>query len=170
MTMEQTSQGLRTEFLTILCVLSFIGSGIGILSGINNYREADLTAALVREQMQKSRSEIKEKAGEKNGEKGVEMADKVIATAIDATQPDKVRTYSLATVACNALTLLGAFLMFRLRRTGFWIYLLGTLALVVSPFVIYGTGNFLSYAMGLGFGFIGLIFVLLYSRNLKHMS
>ena len=41
----------RTDFLTILCVLSLIGSTLLVVTGINQYREADLTSALIRQQM-----------------------------------------------------------------------------------------------------------------------
>lgn len=164
--METIKEHLRTDFLTILCVLSFIGSGIGVLSGINNYREAELTSALMREQMQKSKDEVREKAISKEG---ADMADRMVSKAMDAAQPEKIKQFSVVTAIFNLVTFLGAVLMFRLNRKGFWVYVAGTVALVASPFFIYGTGNFLSISMSLVMGLIGLIFVLLYAKNLKYM-
>ncbi len=164
--MEQIKEGLRSDFLTILCVLTFIGSGIGVLSGINNYREADLTSALMREQMQRSREEVKEKTKDAQG---AEFADKIIDKTMAVAQPEKIKQFSIAAIICNLITFAGAALMFRLRKSGFWVYVLGTLALVVSPFFIYGSGNFLSWGMSFVMGLIGVIFILLYARNRRLM-
>jgi hypothetical protein len=165
--MENTEPRHRSEFLTILCVLTFIGSGIMILSGINNYREAELSTALMREQMQKSKAEVKTKSSNKEG---ADLAESMINKALDVTVPEKTKQYSIASIICNAITLAGAMLMFRLNKKGFWVYLAGTLALVAAPVIVFGPGNFLSYGMSIIFGFIGLVFVLLYSRNLKYMN
>lgn len=164
--MENTTSKIRTEFLTILCVLTFIGSGTLILSGINNYREAELSTALMREQMQKSKAEVKSSTNKE----GAEMAESLINKALDVTNPEKTKQYSIATIIGNAITLLGGILMFRLRKNGFWVYVAGTLALVAAPLVIFGSGNFLSYGMSAIFGLIGLVFVILYARNLKYMN
>ena len=165
--MQNTETRIRPEFLTILCVLTFIGSGIMILSGINNYREAELATALMREQMQKSKAEVRTKNTSKEG---AELAESMINKALDVTNPQKTKQYSIANIIGNAITLVGAMLMFSLRKNGFWVYLAGTLALVAAPIFIFGSGNFLSYGMSAVFGIIGLVFVILYSRNLKYMS
>jgi len=164
--MERTQQDRPRELLTILCVLTFIGSGILVLSGINNYREADLTSALVREQMQKSKKQMREGPG---NPESLKIAERIVDRSLEATSPERVKRYSLATIFCNLATFFGALLMFRLRKAGFWLYLAGTLALVIAPFLIYGTANMLSYSMALGMGMIGLIFLVLYARNLRYM-
>ena len=86
---------VRSEFLMVICVLSFIGSGIGILSGINNYREAELTSALMRDQLQKSKVEVKENARTKEAKEGADMAEKMINSALNVTDPAKVARQSI---------------------------------------------------------------------------
>lgn len=170
-TMETTSaKPLRSDFLTIICVLTFIGSGIGILSGINNYREADLTSALMRDQLQKSKAEVKDNAKTREAKEGANVAESMINSALAVTSPERVKQQSIFNGICNLFTLLGGILMFRLKRLGFWIYLLGTLGLIVMPVLIYGTGNFFSWGMSGVYGIIGLIFVVMYYRNLKYMN
>jgi hypothetical protein len=68
------------------------------------------------------------------------------------------------------LTLIGAFLMFRLRRFGFWIYVAGTLAFVALPFWVYGIQNKLAYGLGMLVAVVGVVFVGLYWRNLRLMK
>lgn len=164
--METTQYNQPGQFLTLLCILTFIGSGILVLSGLNNYREADLTSALVREQMQKSKKQMQERSG---NPESLKIAERIVDSSLEATNPDKVKRYSLATMLCNLITFFGAVLMLRLRKAGFWLYLAGTLALVVSPFLVYGTTNILSYSMALGMGVIGIVFLVLYARNLRYM-
>lgn len=157
----------RTDFLTILCVLSLIGSTLLVVTGINQYREADLTSALIRQQMEKGNVKV-------NLDEGVgddaERARQVMKEASNMVSPEKIKKYALGSMITNLLTLFGAFMMFRLKKIGFWIYLLGTVAFAAVPFWVYGLGNPLAYGMGMLFAGVGVVFVLLYARNLKYMS
>ena len=157
----------RTDFLTILCVLSLIGSTLLVVTGINQYREADLTSALIRQQMEKGNVKV-------NLDEGVgddaERARQVMKEASNMVSPETIKKYALGSMITNLLTLFGAFMMFRLKKIGFWIYLLGTVAFAAVPFWVYGLGNPLAYGMGMLFAGVGVVFVLLYARNLKYMS
>jgi hypothetical protein len=157
----------RTDFLTILCVLSLIGSTLLVVTGINQYREADLTSALIRQQMEKGNVKV-------NLDEGVgddaERARQVMKEASNMVSPEKIKKYALGSMITNLLTLFGAFMMFRLKKIGFWIYLVGTVAFAAVPFWVYGLGNPLAYGMGMLFAGVGVVFVLLYARNLKYMS
>ena len=157
----------RTDFLTILCVLSLIGSTLLVVTSINQYREADLTSALIRQQMDKGNVKVNLDRGE--GE-DAERARQVMKEASDMVSPEKIKKYALGSIVTNLLTLFGAFMMFRLKKIGFWIYLLGTLAFAAIPFWVYGLSNPLAYGMGIFFALIGVVFVLVYARNLKFMS
>jgi hypothetical protein len=157
----------RTDFLTILCVLSLIGSTLLVVTGINQYREADLTSALIRQQMDKGNVKVNLDEGEGDD---AERARKVMKEASNMVSPEKIKKYALGTMVTNLLTLFGAFMMFRLKKIGFWIYLLGTLAFAGVPFWVYGLNNPLAYGMGMLFAGVGVVFVLLYARNLKYMS
>ena len=47
---ETTTKGMvRPTFLTVLCILTFIGSGFGILGALYNYGTADATIAQLAE-------------------------------------------------------------------------------------------------------------------------
>lgn len=158
----------RTDFLTILCVLSLIGSTLLVVTGINQYREADLTSALIRQQMEKGKVRVSVEG--EDGGKDMERAEEVMKQASQMVSPEKIKEYALGSMVTNLLTLFGAFMMFRLKKIGFWIYLLGTVAFAAVPFWVYGLGNPLAYGMGMLFAGVGVVFVLLYARNLKYMS
>ncbi len=157
----------RTDFLTILCVLSLIGSTLLVVTGINQYREADLTSALIRQQMDKGNVRVTVKGEDAEN---TERARQVMKEASNMVSPEKIKEYALGIMITNILTLFGAFMMFRLKKIGFWIYVVGTLAFAAVPFWVYGLSNPLAYGMVMFFALIGVVFVLLYARNLKYMS
>lgn len=167
MDMDANQKG-RTDFLTILCVLSLIGSTLLVVTGINQYREADLTSALIRQQMEKGKVRVNVEG--ENGENDTKRAKEIMDTAAAMVSPDLIKKYQIGSIITNLLTLFGAFMMFRHRKIGFWIYLIGTAAFVALPFWVYGLDNKLAYGIGMLAGFIGVIFVLLYARNLRYMN
>ncbi|TVR36640.1 MAG: hypothetical protein EA392_14750 [Cryomorphaceae bacterium] len=62
-----------------------------------------------------------------------------------------------------------AFLMFKLRMVGFYLYVVvNVLGVLVTP-VLYGF-NFIGIAMAIMYAIIAIIFIALYAANRKHLS
>ncbi len=155
----------RPTFLTVLCILTFIGSAWGIISSISNYMNADVASSIVGEAMDEAKDKIQEEAS------GTEsrIAEKVMSGVSSLMDPAKMRRNALFLIAANVLTLSGGFLMFQLKKAGFWVYILGTVLAILSPVVVYGATNILSLGMSVVLGFFGILFVVLYAVNLKHL-
>lgn len=89
---------------------------------------------------------------------------------------DFVATFSANMALINTVNivyylLLGAaaFLMFKLRMVGFYLYVVvNVLGVLVTP-VLYGF-NFVGLAMAIVFAIIAVIFIALYAANRKHLS
>jgi uncharacterized membrane protein (DUF2068 family) len=156
----------RPTFLTVLCILTFIGSGWAIVSGISTYLTANATAGVAEAAMQDAREQIAN-AGESNA--GSKMAEKMLSGASDVLKPENLKKSALFSIVAAVFTLLGAVLMFQLKKTGFWLYVLGTIISIVGPFVIFGAANLITMLSTIGTAFIGIIFVVLYALNLKHL-
>jgi hypothetical protein len=156
----------KTDFLTILCILSFIGSAVLFLQNLNGYREADLTSDLVMDNVKKRTEAAIQLEGD---ERKIKKVEQVVEKMSVLMEPARLKRFNLLGMVFNALTFIGALLMFWQRRSGFWAYVLGTIGLVAAPIIAYGTGNFLVYGMCFGFAVVGLVFSLLYSRQLGHM-
>jgi hypothetical protein len=158
----------RPVLLTVLCILSFIGGAWQLFGAISNYMNADVTSQMVTSVMDSARSEMKsETEGNSSAEK---YAEKVISHTSALLKPDNIRKNSLYTILANLLTLGGAFLMFQLRKLGFWIYLAGTGIGILSPILVFGATNLMGIGMTAVYGFFGILFAVLYSLNLKHMK
>jgi len=152
--------------LTILCVLTFVGSTWGLFSAWSNYNNATVVAEMTEQMIGQARDKVMENAKTEEERK---LSEKMMSGANEFLDTVKVKQHAIFNMMSNALTLAGAFLMFRLRRGGFRLYLLGIVIFVAAPLVIYGPSNLISLVSTLVFGLVGLVFVVLYRMNLKHM-
>jgi hypothetical protein len=152
------SSGARSTFLTVICVLTFIGSGWGIISAIRSYASADKMAAIVAEKM----SGIEDKIDVEN----VPGFVKSIFKSLDSVSPDWIRKSAIVKLLSHILTLIGAVLMWNTGKSGFYIYIAGIVVLILSPLVLGKTG-FTGAESG---AFIGVIFIVLYGLNLKQLN
>jgi len=153
--------GIRSDFLTIICILSFIGSGLGIVSDIRGYLGAENTAATASEKMEK----VQDKMDEQGRSSGFLMQ---ILTAAGKMSAATIRKLSVISLIASLFTLTGAIMMWNLKKTGFYIYTLGIVIIILSPLIF--MDNILGYLTA-GFWFVfGGMFVVMYAANLKHMN
>jgi len=156
----------RPTFLTVLCILTFIGSGWGIISGFTSYASANLTAGLTQAAMEDAQKELE---NEELTGSGAAIANQMLAGVSDVLKPENIRKNAIFSIVSCVLTLAGGVLMFRLSKTGFWLYVLGTLIGIVAPFIVYGAANFVTILSSSAIAFFGILFVVLYGLNLKHL-
>ena len=155
----------RPDFLTVICILTFIGSGFGIINNVTNYLNADVLTEMGKQAIDQNREKVD---SESSGE-GKKLADQMMSGASAMMDKKKLKQNYLLTVLSNIMTLAGALLMFRLRKSGYWLYVAGIVVLVATPVVIFGTGNLLSMSITMLFAAIGILFIILYSLQLKHL-
>lgn len=155
----QQQDGKIPVFLKVLCILTFVGAGMGILGSVYNILMNDFT--------------IRSLEMQQNNPFGV-FAD--YGQYIETLKKWGVVAGCLNLLA-SALCLVGALMMWKLKKTGFFIYVAGQ----IIPFVVlYGLmggapamgGPFAGFAMlGQVLGIIfPLAFVVMYSVNFKHLK
>ncbi|HRO46795.1 hypothetical protein [Agriterribacter sp.] len=154
----------RPVFLTVLCILTFIGSSWGIISGITSYLSANATSGIAQAAMQDAREKVED---EDNA--GSKFAEKILSGTSEMLQPENLRKSALFSIIASVFTLLGGILMFGLKKTGFYSYVLGTAIGIAGPFIAFGGGNFLTILSSSFIAFIGILFVILYGLNVKHL-
>jgi len=161
---------VRSTFLTVLCILTFVGSGYGIFSGITTLTGAAKIIAQSTKNMdpQKQQAERQRLSEKKDG--GSKFALKMMDSVGEMMNEKKIKQTGIATIISSLLTLGGALLMWRLNRTGFYIYVAGILTGVAAPFIIYGSDAFVAIMSAAVSGFFGLLFIVLYAFNLKDMQ
>lgn len=158
----------RPTFLTVLCILTFIGSSYGIIDGLLSYVNADESVA-AKELIQESMDEALEEMEDDGQEKGAEMVNRFMGDIGDAMTVEKIQSAALGGILASVFTLLGALLMWRLKKIGFYSYILGTVISIAVPVMVYGGGLIGSLTAGI-IALIGIIFVVLYGVNFKHLK
>ena len=150
---------MRSQFLTLLCILTFLSCAWGLADSVVSYFQ---TSAV---------SETPYVAGQRKNTDTDKEPKKYFEDRSSGDVPlppdqMQVRSLAIAQFTYSLLTLIGAVLMFRLRRIGFWVYLAGIVAGFVLTVSLTGFG-----ALNTSFGvFFSLIFAGLYWVNIKEMS
>jgi hypothetical protein len=156
---------MRPTFLTVLCILTFVGSSYTIISSLLG----GITSKASNQILNESKREIDSLS--KNASTPEEKrAMKMVSKFTEGLDPEKLQKSNWAQAVASVFCILGAFLMWKLKRIGFYAYILGTLIGVVAPFVILGTSNIIAILSATFIAFIGIVFCILYGLNYKHLK
>ena len=154
-------QKSRPMLVTILCVLTFIGSVSGLVFHSHGYLNA--TAKVETLKSGESKSQLKNLFSSGSNTASTE------AVKIANLNVENYEKYSIGCIAAYILCLVGAVLIFKLKRTGFYSFTLGTFFNLIAHFLLFGD-NFgvmdVSILVALG----GLVLIILFGMNLKYMD
>lgn len=147
----------RPTFLTVLCILSFVGIAFSLIGGIMSYFTYSAMA---------SSGNLFEGMGGTGGEQmGQAMSGAMDALGMD---PGKMAMSSLVVALLNIPILIGVLMMWKQKKMGFYIYTAFELIQAVVPFII--VGGLAGGLSGVMYAVVGIVFIILYGINLKHMS
>ena len=159
----------RSQFLSILCVLSFIGSAYGLISAVTLMTNADKFIKVTSSGDPKKVAEHRQQL-EKRKDKGSKFEIKMMDSVKDLSDKKKLLQKSIGAILANLLTLAGAILMWLMNPKGYIFYLAGILLWIFAPVVIFGTGSFIAVMETAIAFFGGLLMCILYAMNLKDMK
>ena len=130
----------RPTLLTVLCILTYIGSGLNAFSNLMVFIFFDVSMKF-----------------------GAEMVKAFKLPGMEMFLSAKPE-YFAVTAVINAIAVAGALRMWQLRKQGFHIYTVSQILLILAPMYFFKLPgpDFFSIV-------IGGIFVLLYGSNLKKM-
>lgn len=145
--------------LNVLTILTFIGCGVAYLSSLYSYisgNDPDKQIAKLNE------------ARDQMGDSG--FGARMIDSSIDIIQKSYENRYLLLITGLifTTLCLVGAIKMRKLQKSGYFWYIIGELAPVVLMAGLFGASFFGAISL-LFAGLISVIFVILYSTQLKHL-
>ena len=155
--------GKPPGFLMVLIVLTTINVVYNIYSALKDlFVSAESTASLEAELY----SSI-----EQSGTDMSEMPAWIMEGLVDFIEKFSSNAVMIRVTDIIYYLLLGvaAFLMFRLKLTGFYLYVIvNVLGVLVTP-VLFGF-NFVGIAVAIVFAIVAAIFIALYSANRKHLN
>lgn len=160
---------MRPTFLTVLCILTFLGSGWGIVDSVIDYFSAETAGdaiEMVEETMDDAMDEIDD--NDDMSEKQKDFITNMMGGIIESLTPENIRKSSIVNFLSCLLTLFGAILMWQLKRNGYFLYIAGIAIMVIGMAVIFK--GIIGLAAAGATAFIGVLFIVLYGVNLKHMK
>jgi len=143
------------DMLNVLTILTFIGSGIGLISQIYSY-------ATVCDSITKL-TDAMNKLGE-DSTMGRMMKDSI---EVAYRSCDLKLPLLLMSIVCIALCVIGAIMMRKLNKKGFYVYLIGELVGPIGVMVMIGMSFGIMSIIGC---VIPVVFLILYGTQLKHMK
>lgn len=151
----------RPMLVTILCVLTFIGSIAGLIFHSVGYLNS--TAKVEALKSGESKTQLKNLFSSRSNTTAKEVV------TVGNLNVENYEKYSIGCIASYILSLVGAVLIFKLKRTGFYSFTLGTFFNLIAHFLLFGD-NFgvmdISILVALG----GLVFIILFGMNLRYME
>lgn len=163
-----SNKPVRSTLLTVLCILTFIGSGYGILTSTYSFVTAPKTVTKAQEKFKESQQKMETDLKD-NKKEGAKFAQQMMKETGDLLTLDRIRKSAAISFAMSLLTLIGAILMFMLNRIGFFVYIGGTILGIALPFALFGNGLLTGIAAGFS-GFVGVVFIILFALTLKEMN
>lgn len=155
----------RPTFLTVLCIITFVISGIMLISslwGMLTY-DASTAQATMEEAIIEMEDVISQPGGDVFGDNFLIEYKTTLEEQITYHT-----TLSIISLLSVLLSLLGAYLMFGLKKLGFHVYVASKLVGISSLFIISLSGMIvLSYIL---IGVLTLAFIIMYGVNLRHMK
>lgn len=166
----QSNQQKRPTFLTVLCILTFIGSGFGIISAFIAFTGLnDIETAMKNAQMQS------------------DPVAKEMFKNLDIAGMESIQSWAnILSLLASVLCLAGALVMWRLKKFGFVLYVAGHAATIFGTYVALGlmkkmgeimpmeqVGGLMETAGAAMMVFAVLIsvgFIIMYGVNLKAMN
>lgn len=144
----------RPQFLTVLCILTFIGSGLAFIGAIWGYFSIKASATLL------------ENMGSAEGDTYGMMSgmQETMMKAVENAVPNMI-----IGLVFSLLCLYGALQMWKLKRMGFFVYCIGEITPAIAAFFL-GGGGLIGGAGAIVGLLIAIIWIVLYAVNLKHMN
>lgn len=153
----------RPTLLTVICIISFIMGAWSIFGGIKTMtQDSDAVLQEARSVMEQARADLGDQA---NGLAG-RMMDSAMELAENTAR--NAKKIGISEIVFSLLGLIGVWMMWNLRKNGFWLYVVAAVAGLAAQFTFMGGGMAALTAVGFT-AFFTLIFIILYAVNLKHM-
>lgn len=151
----------RPVFLSALTWLSFLGEGFGLLLVILSFRFSNRHSAEMMEMNMEfsSDSELPE------------QYQNIISSFMDfwIVQHDQFFSIHFSRILLLLISLFGVYLMYNLKRNGFYIYTVAQVLLVAIPFLYVAENPIGQIMASLQFFIVGL-FVFMYATQVKYLS
>ena len=153
----------RPTMLTVICILSFIGGAIGLWGGY-----ANAFTDFPQERVEESKVQLQEMIDQLGSdhpmigmlEQGIAMNEKNLEHA---------KPIGYSNLVLSIISIAGVWLMWKLKKSGFWLYLVASIGGLISTFYFLGGDGLFANLTTIFTTVITVLFIILFAVNLKHM-
>lgn len=164
---EEVTSNKRPTFLTVLCIITFIVSGFSFFGSVEDMFSSNSTS---QEEWDEMTLQFEEMSENMDSDMQDMMASIMESMAgMMETQESSHIILVVIGILATLLSLLGAFWMFKLKKIGFYTYIVSKIVGVLGPLAIFGFSVF-SLLMYAGGFFAAVVFIILYGTNAKHLD
>jgi len=162
---NQTTQNLRPTFLTVVCIISFVGLGLAIVNNLSTLAFSSASLSLYdliqgNLEMALDQASVTDPAAVKILENIFDSVLKLIAI---------LPLFAGIGLICSIIALTGVIMMWNLKKIGFFLYSSAKVILVFIPVILIGY-NFISIMISMSMLIGAALFITLYALNLKSMN
>ena len=165
---NESAPTLVLRFLKIICYLTIFGSIYMIFTSVSAISSPETVTQAMTKSME-SWQDIFQKSMQSDPQ-AEQKFEEILTDLSNANTSSNMRDNSFFSMISNLLTLIGAWMMLRLRKKGFHFYLLGNIIAVVAPLLVFGSDNFLGFSYAIFAGMTGGLFTVLYALKIKYMQ
>jgi len=155
------------KFLRLICYLTIFGSIYMMFTALSSISNPDTVSQAMAKSID-DWQDVFQKSMQADAA-AEQKFEEIVADISNANSSRNIRDHSFFSLISNILTLIGAWLMLRLKRKGFHFYLIGNLIAVIAPLLVFGSDNFLGFSYALFAGVTGGLFTILYALKIKYM-
>lgn len=144
----------RPQFLTVLCILTFIGCAFAFIGAIWGYMSIKASTAML------------ENMGSVEGDSFGMMSgiQETMIKAVENAVPNLV-----IGILCSIISLYGALQMWNLKKMGFFIYSVGEITPAIASFFL-GGGGLIGGTGAVAGLLLAIVWIVLYAVNFKHLK
>ncbi|MDB5277595.1 hypothetical protein QWZ08_04645 [Ferruginibacter paludis] len=147
----------RPLFLTVLCVLGFIGSITSIVVNAIGFFNAETEVVQIKSGTQKT--QLRNLFGKADASQ----------LSLSNLTPENFQKFSVGGIVSALLCLIGVALMWNFKKSGYYSYVLGTFFTLITHFLLFGE-EVGAMSLSLIWALIQLLIVILLSRFLSAMD
>ncbi len=162
---NQTQTQARPTFLTVICIISFVGLGMSVISNLVNLAFGAFSSAvypLVQSGFEDALNEI-------------DAADPAASALVEQIFNSILKLFEVMPIiagiglALTIIALIGVIMMWNLKKTGFYMYSGAKVIMIFVPMILVGVNIITSIIAISGF-FVAALFITMYGLNLKAMK
>ena len=162
---NQSPKNPRPTFLTVVCIISFVGLGWGIINNLSTLAFSsgnNFMYSMVQDNLEMALSEA-----HASDPATAAFLEKIFDSVMKLIE--KLPLFATLGLVCSLIALAGVIMMWNLKKIGFYLYTAAKVIMLFIPVILIGF-NFMSAMISISMMIGAALFITLYGLNLKAMK